>query len=727
MREQKRHAHDSFCRPQNGRRRVPASSVCTHFLAATVFALLCIPWFATQASAYGYRSTPEGVWLGTEKQTLCLKNGSLTPWFLNLAAVGLIESGKLINLPARFTQYLPPLPKAVEPLGYGELLGLCASLAGCGWSLVNLLESFRVFPWQVDECSVVVDLAYVSHRLQLQLNGPNDRPTLVFIRNPLADAADQPASDLDPVSRALLAIHSNMVKGDCERLEISSDHNELGIVVAWRNSKGHWQKLLVPSLLSETKSPELCDVAGPAGELLQMLQPGLLARVGHILQTGQSTDMPEEVFERSSLAVKQLGSDLWSVALNSDKNSVVLLEGYSRSHEKLPARLRLYRADSAAPVARSGSLYTVPQHWSAAVRLLLNAGTLLLGARPLLSAQTSVPLSTATVREVPKRLDLIKTGEAGAAALGAGVAAQGKGTTFSYRLVPSDDEYNRRGRLKDSNRVILGDGTLRDFVEKGVELPYQLELTGTDGRTVYAMPYDETAPEGAIMLSNHLREALGLEYGNQVTVRPVKPLPAAQLAKVEVVSGPYREESELVDMIGAAMNQRYPVLHNHERIRVADGHNEWTLRVNQLQPAEVVSTINVNLEMVLEYPEHWDPASSPGIGELGHLLGTGEHVEPPLPQPRLSGTTARDIPPSSDIPPVYSLPERPSVQLEDSSTQTMLTAPYAVAPDLFEQVQNDKKERDQLDAFANCKRKVGKAKVEKRVTWGDDYKNSERN
>ncbi len=666
--------------------------------------------------------TDEGTWLSSETSTVYLQGFSPYHTLFNLAV--LAGTKYLSTLTESTYQYFPGSEWLTEyaPLWWHRLSLLTGLTAG-GWSLSSWVDSLELVSGAGQQVVIDVGLPEIARRMVLIQQFHGGVPVLVVLRNPLSE----PGSDIpdregvggdnvggddvsgDRVSRLLLDLHREMSRNHCERLEVHPvrDAQGLSILMNWRIEGGQWQRLNVGDRFLPGSKVQWLSFTRSADTAVTVLQPEVLEYILKIFKAGRSAGIAgSELIE--PLAVNRGGDTHWAVTLNRDPLVPVLLEGVDNSDGTVRS-LKLYRIDEAdVPEGEEGTLYYVPRSWTALAQFAVNIGSLLVNVSHTVEEELMPPLQEG-------RFALIKAGKAG---VGAGAMAAG-GIGFTATIVEADDVYNRKSRLKDSNRVILGHGAYQDLFNAGGDLPFQIELAGAGGTRAWAMPYDETADRGEIMMSRHLMKRLRLKPGDEVTFRPADNLKAATMVGVEVLTGPERTEEQLAELVEKACDIRYPVLHRDERIYIREKKQEWCLRIDQLQPEDVVSAINVDAEMLVKRPSYWPDYSGSKTLRLvtrpfqgkGYKLRTGE-VMPPLKRPRHESDDEEVVlDPSEDRPEPYKSRYKvrgKSVTMKDASDQTDGTVPYARSTEEFAQAQKEAERREEHEKFMKATRKLGR-------------------
>ncbi|MCL6268800.1 hypothetical protein M3P05_02395 [Sansalvadorimonas sp. 2012CJ34-2] len=559
-------------------------------------ALLMVMIFTvTSVRAQVFSSTSEGVWLGSGNQTVFLQGFSPYSFAANLAV--LVGTKYLSSFDNSAYQNLPGWFTANAGLWLYRA-SIAAGIIGTGWSFASVMDSLELIPGQDKRVVVDLKLPDVSQRLVLFHQINTSGSALVILRNPLVEPVPI-VSGVDGVTRALLGLHKEMAAHYISRLELIPfvGKSGNGAKISWRGDSGKWVHMTLGEQLSESDAETgWLTLSRHPEKIISLLHPRFLDHVLKVIRNGRVAGVTP-LAPLPVLPVERSGADHWSVILDPVSSYPVILEGADSKNGNI-RKLKLVSA-GADLTGNHHSIYQVPRYWSALAEMAINIGSLMIDPRPVPEIG-----SGGDEQMTSSRYHLLQAGKAGVAAGGFTAGITRKGPRLTYTITETDDVANHRERIKDTDKVILGEGSIRELAAHGVNLPYQLEFSGAGGKKAWGTMLEEAAPADQIMMSNHLLRALDLKPGDQVSIQPVE-LKAGNKVDLKILSGPYRSDGELSEVLDKELPRKYTVLSENENIYVSDGYDEWKMKVTKLTPEKVVSSLNVDMDVQFDHPKDW--------------------------------------------------------------------------------------------------------------------------
>ena len=585
-----------------------------------------------------YATTPEGFWVRIGSGTLYFQEFSPYPFLLNAALLG--GASYISSFSPEAYKALPKGEWLAEkvPLWLGRV-GKAVSLGGSAWHLSSLIEQQGWWKGAGTALGVDMPLPGVGSRLLLAVDQRAEDITFSLVPNPLLEPVPL-SSGPDSVTRALLSIHKEMTAQSLGRLDLIPfyDQRGAGLRVGWRNASHRW-KWLSFSVRFKTigggQWVELPDrnFGEPA---ISIFQPKVLNTVLHALKVGHAAGLAFDV-DVPLLNLDWTSDGFWTVNISHEGAGSggvsVFLEGVTKQGGIEKLRF-LHTGEESVD---DGFLYRVPQSWTTLAQLMLNVSWLVSGYRPDFGIKKG-----AMWGRLPNRLTELQSGKMLVAGLTAPVARKRMGIPITDVVVEHDPD------LRDSNRVDFSRDIFQTIANTTTSRKWQFELTGRDGRKVWAANSQKGWRDDAnhaIYMSEHDMNALQVRPKDTISLVPVELEPIGHL-ELAVKKGPYLDYDELSQLITQPIVDRYPTLREGEHIRInAKNGNQYEfvvkpgqLKNKNMQPAGAVYTLGAEPNFVVEYPDHWPAgwnwdtfvhAGKVVTPDYGYELGSGKR-KPPL-------------------------------------------------------------------------------------------------
>ena len=142
-------------------------------------------------------------------------------------------------------------------------------------------------------------------------------------------------------------------------------------------------------------------------------------------------------------------------------------------------------------------------------------------------------------------------------------------------------------------------------LQRDVDLPWNLELTGNEGRKGWASLDGATSEDDHLLyMSEHMMNRLNVRAGDDITMQPVL-LNKVREIGVQVVQGSVRDQEQMRGMLEQALDRRYQILHEGEIIRLQDNNENFAFRVEHLYPEGAVYTPRTEPGVYIKRPDDW--------------------------------------------------------------------------------------------------------------------------
>ena len=588
----------------------------------------------SQSEKQWYASTRDGLFLNTGWNTVYFQGVKAQQLLANIGVVGGLQFLSYLT-PAFYSSI--PAGRALAPwlpIWAGRLSRVAAGVAA-GWYGSQLIDDIHNAPGGLwlgsrleglgirHERQVIVDTGGLELGQSLILILVTDaagQTNLQILNNPLAAISGSAHVEAD-VSNSFLALSQAMSRQKIERLDIKPLHgvgDESAVRLSWRViSSGDWHHLEIKFTDQFAEWLEASTGGIAVKHYLSLFQPQLIGHIADILRLGTAAGaVPLQHIPTAGVDCSEVGqlTGRCTVGLseqNQDRLDLVV-DGKGRIET---AKLSLGEATVAGQQGRS-TIVVVPAFWTAmgqaGLNILALTGHWWLGR----DAETS-PARKRKSKELVSRKQLILAGKAG---VGAGLTAgtvSGEKVRLKAKLAP--DEKTRR-RLRHGSRAQLPESQLEDVISRAgkKKLPpaLQYELTGRRGNKAWVGVREFTAPEGEIYLSKHSMKQLGIKPGQMITMQNTH-LEHAKHMHLQLIKGDLNKIKDISSELVSTM-KKHPTVRRGEKIRINLGGDNLVVKVNDIQPNDVVGTYEGNV--VYEFIDTQNlMAPEAGAAELDRL------------------------------------------------------------------------------------------------------------